>query len=124
MTAKHTPGPWTVEDPMGPDILSIVEAGKRSYEWRFIATVSLDDDEDDDIPRREAEANAILLAEAPNLLAALAPFAAAAEHDIGATEADADTFRQAEGSYNRAPKITVGDVRRALAAVRKARGEP
>lgn len=47
---------------------------------------------------------------------ALKPFALTAEHDIGSTETDADIFQQM-GQYNRAPKITVGDMRRALAAL-------
>ena len=46
---------------------------------------------------------------------ALRPFGACAEHDIGQSEDDADTFRNTD--YNRAPKITVGDLRRALAAL-------
>lgn len=49
------------------------------------------------------------------LIAALRPFAACAEHDIGDTEDDADTFRNS--THNRAPKITVGDLRRARAAI-------
>lgn len=50
------------------------------------------------------------------LEAALRPFAKAAEHDIGSTETDADIFQQM-GQYNRAPKITVGDMRRVRAAL-------
>lgn len=50
------------------------------------------------------------------LEAALRPFAKAAEHDIGSTETDADIFQQM-GQYNRAPKITVGDMRRARSAL-------
>lgn len=50
------------------------------------------------------------------LEAALRPFAKAAEHDIGSTETDADIFQQM-GQYNRAPKITVGDMRRAHSAL-------
>lgn len=50
------------------------------------------------------------------LEAALRPFAKAAEHDIGSTETDADIFQQM-GEYNRAPKITVGDMRRARSAL-------
>lgn len=46
---------------------------------------------------------------------ALAPFASVAEHDIGDDETDADQFRPIQSNYNRAPKLTVGDLRRAAA---------
>lgn len=74
----HTPGPWTVEDPLGPEALWIVEAGKQTYEWRCTAMVCQDDptnDEDRDpvAPITEAEqiANARLIAAAPDLVKAL-----------------------------------------------------
>lgn len=54
----------------------------------------------------------------PDLLEALRPFAECAAHDIGESEDDADTFRNCE--HNRAPKITVGDLRRARATLAKA----
>ena len=44
----------------------------------------------------------------------LRPFAAIAEHDIGADEADTDRFRPS-WKYNRAPHLTVVDFRRILA---------
>lgn len=72
--AMHTPGPWCVEDPMGPELLSVIARGDRPvYEWRHVAQVSVqpEPDEADDIPAREAEANARLIAAAPDLLAAL-----------------------------------------------------
>jgi hypothetical protein len=52
--------------------LSIVEAGKRSCDWRFIACIPFDDDEEDEtrIPKKEAAANARLIAAAPALLTA------------------------------------------------------
>jgi hypothetical protein len=71
--------------------------------------------------RGNEEANARLIAAAPELLEALAPFAAVAEHDIGDDEADAELF-QLMGKYNRAPKLTVSDFRRALAIIAKAKG--
>jgi hypothetical protein len=49
------------------------------------------------------------------LKSCLAPFAKVAEFDIGHNEADEDVF-QPMSSHNRVPKITVGDMRRALAA--------
>jgi len=75
MSAQHTPGPWAVEEPMDHE-LWIVEDGKEAYEWRVIAGCPWPD-EPRDIPRKQVEANARLIAAAPDLLAALekaAPF--------------------------------------------------
>lgn len=47
---------------------------------------------------------------------ALEPFADVADHDIGEDEADSDTF-QPMTNHNSAAKITVGDMRRARAAL-------
>ena len=58
-----------------------------------------------------------VLAENEQLRAALEPFAAVAEHDIGASEDDCDSFRQS--GHSRARLLTVGDFRRALALPRK-----
>lgn len=68
--AKHTPGPWVVETPM-PDEYAIVQAGLETYEWQFIATVSVGIPAEGLMPRQEAKANARLIAAAPDLLAAL-----------------------------------------------------
>ena len=65
MSAKHTPGPWAVEGPMGEDHPWIVEAGRPTYEWRCIASVTADGDE---IGPLEGMANARLIAAAPDLL--------------------------------------------------------
>lgn len=46
------------------------------------------------------------------LLRALEPFALVAEHDIGEDEADHDLHRHIK--HNRAPRLTVGDFRRAF----------
>jgi hypothetical protein len=65
---QHTPGPWTVEDPMGPKSLWIVEAGKPTHEWRCIAMVFSDDPKDPNpILSDEQQANARLIALAPQL---------------------------------------------------------
>lgn len=81
---KWTPGRWTIEDPMGPENLWIVEAGKQTYEWRCIAMVPHDDNEEDDGgPRISAEmqrANAALLVNAKRLYDALADVLSAVEH--------------------------------------------
>ena len=75
--ADHTPGPWTVEDPMGPECLSIVQAGLKTYQWEFIALVVQSDKSSDFyqgqrfITAPEQEANARLIAAAPTMLAAL-----------------------------------------------------
>lgn len=65
---KHTPTPWTVEDPLGPEELSIVQAGKQTYEWQFIAHVPVDTSEDDGgFPPSVAHANAEFIVTACNL---------------------------------------------------------
>lgn len=56
-------------------------------------------------------------AERDALAKALEPFAATAEQDIGESETDEDIFQQA--THNRAPQITVGHFRRALAALQR-----
>ena len=66
MPAKHTPGPWTIEDPMGPETPWIVEAGKPTYEWRCIAIL-----ETDGFTKAEARANHRLLVAAPTMKDAL-----------------------------------------------------
>lgn len=70
-TTEHTAGPWCVEEPID-GCLSIVEAGKQTFEWRFIATCPLPDgDEDQDFTDREVRANAKLIAAAPDMKKAL-----------------------------------------------------
>lgn len=73
--AKFTPGPWSAdEDPMGPEILTIIaNADRPTYEWTFIAQIGVDDDHTDaqGVLRAEAEANARLIAAAPDLYEAL-----------------------------------------------------
>lgn len=82
--AKHTPGPWGYEDPMGPDILTIVaNPSDPVYEWVWVAQIGTAVIEDDDgkvIDQRpfwEHEANARLMAAAPEMLEALEAIVAA-----------------------------------------------
>ena len=65
-TARYTPGPWAVEDPFGPDQYSIVQDGLEAYEWRFIAHVPVGIPAEGLCPRQEAQANARLMAAAPD----------------------------------------------------------
>jgi hypothetical protein len=68
--SKHTPGPW-ISDDVGPsDIRRYVVANSSSSAgFRVIAELYLSDTWDDF--RKEAEANARLIASAPDLLEAL-----------------------------------------------------
>lgn len=70
---QWTPGPWSVENPMGPEELTIVANGDAPvYDWRWIASVSLMSELDDTHPiGAEARANARLIAAAPDLFTAL-----------------------------------------------------
>ena len=71
----HTPGPWSVEDPIDNE-LTIVEANKPTHEWKFIATVYLRQGNDpDEFPHHVSEANARLIAAAPDLLILAKKFA-------------------------------------------------
>lgn len=67
---KFTPGPWGIEDPLGPEIMSIVANPEgETYEWTFVAQVTADDDntEAQGISFAEAQANAALIRAAPEL---------------------------------------------------------
>ena len=56
-------------------------------------------------------------AEIERLRSALEPFADVAKHDIGSDETNADFFRPMSAKNARAPLLTVGDLRRARAAL-------
>ena len=69
--AQHTPGPWVLEDPLGPELLSIV-VGDQPYDWLHVAQVSVTGNHNEgDLPKAQAKANARLIAAAPDLLEAL-----------------------------------------------------
>lgn len=75
-TERWTPGPWTVEGPLGPEILSIVAGGPNAYDWLHVAQLSVDAEPDEMsdqlvIPEAQVKANARLIAAAPDLYAAL-----------------------------------------------------
>lgn len=71
MSAQHTPGPWRVEDIGVIDGLAIMAPDRpgRSNEYRTVATATCD--VETGILLQEAEANAQLIAIAPELLAEL-----------------------------------------------------
>jgi hypothetical protein len=66
--ARYTAGDWGVEDPMGPEVLSIVaNPDAPTHAWIIVASVH--GDEEDGL-YAEQRANANLLAAAPALLRA------------------------------------------------------
>lgn len=92
---SHHPGPWNVGQ------VSWNEDGDVTYTLRGI--------------KEARHADMLLIDAAPDFFEALVPFAKVFEHDIGSDEADADLFQVINN--NRAPKLTVGDFRRAYNAL-------
>jgi len=66
---SHTLGPWSVEDPFEEE-LTIVQTELPTYRWRTIASIPLGDLEGG-LPQEQVNANARLIAAAPDMLAAL-----------------------------------------------------
>ena len=78
--SKHTPGPWTVTDE--DDFYGLaIEAAGREGEYVPVARVPVDYDD-----RPEREANARLMAAAPDLLEALKALLSGSERHIFSTE--------------------------------------
>lgn len=71
---KHTPGPWHVEDPMGDICLSIVDDAEHTYDWKMVANVTWSEADEKGqksfVSYKTAEANARLIATAPDFIAA------------------------------------------------------
>lgn len=91
--SKHTPGPWAYEDPMGREVgYWIVQRGLETYDWSCIAVVTADKDTAGrPITYVEQQANARLIAAAPELLAWLKRCEAMVSSDSGPP--DWDTVR-------------------------------
>lgn len=121
--ARHTPGPWTIEQPLH-FALSIVEAGKPTSEWRFIADIPLPDTDGggDEIPLTEAQANARLVAAAPDLLVALLPFEAIAKSALQ-VDAPIELREWTKRMRKALGNVSLDDFQRVRAALAKARGE-
>jgi hypothetical protein len=76
-----TPGKRCVEDPLD-QTLSIVLAGKETYEWWFLANCMMPDEDDHDFTAAEVKANAALIAatDPQTILALTAVVRAAADY--------------------------------------------
>ena len=71
MEAKHTPGPWGVEDPMGHCLTIVGNPSAPVYDWKWVATCDWPDEDNQLLTSAEVKANARLIASAPALLEAL-----------------------------------------------------
>lgn len=111
---KGTPGPWEWQTPMGEHCPWIVQAGKQAYEWEPIATLG-DCTEDGPSPRSKAfqrvQADARLIAAAPDLLAALQAFNVTEANIVSGT-ADTLTIR-----------VPIAVIQQAASAIAKALGQ-
>jgi len=72
--ARHTPGPWAWETPLGEHCPWVVQDGKQAYEWDPIATLGYYTEEGPPTGSeafQRLQANAQLIATAPDMLEAL-----------------------------------------------------
>ena len=104
--AKHTPGPWEVVVPADGLWPPRVFSGSK-----FIGMVNNSDD-----TQEQRVADARLIAAAPDLLEALEPF------DDAARDRAADASEWKDGDTV-AVWVTIGDLRKARAAIARAKGE-
>lgn len=120
-----TPGPWDGDDNSVSRLWSNGTAGIREY-------IALPDDAEDSDPNPadmhwiaacDPDTIRELLRQRDEMAKALEPFAAVAEHDIGDDETDADIFLPMSRRNARARLITVGDMRKARAALASVKGE-
>lgn len=112
-SSAHTPGPWCVEDPMGPESLWIVQEDKETYEWFPIAVCNMPDEEDHNFTGSEVVANARLIAAAPELLEA-----AQAMDQFWKALGAIDEFEGVDADYERFERVA----QLAHAAIAKATG--
>ena len=80
--AGITPGPWTVETPMGDDILCIMQANKSINVATWVAQIGLERASDCDPGYDEAHANAQAIAALPDVLDILRRIAEWDEHPV------------------------------------------
>jgi hypothetical protein len=86
MTAKHTQGPWVVQKYVGSDLFKVHAFGMESNGWQPkelpIALIPNGWYRGDPALHNELEANARLIAAAPELLKALAMAVMQNDHDM------------------------------------------
>lgn len=114
---KHTPGPWSVFVSEG--ILIAKEDDYADGHNQMAITVA---SRHGLISHNEALANAHLIAAAPEMVEALAPFADALKGNWSHQPDDMEIVLGPHASDLRM-KVTLGDLRRARSALSRARGE-
>ena len=86
MSGGHTPGPWSLgREWNGYVAIDALDGSPARHvtQWRELATVVLHVDDEMDDDRRECEANARLIAAAPDLMAACEAYIAAYDGATG-----------------------------------------
>lgn len=109
---KWTPGPWEIEQPQN-FALQIVH-GDFPTRHQDVAQIPLDQADEYDTPEQEARANARLIAAAPDMAEALESLLRYFEDLYGDNVLPDNTPTDL--------KATMGELRRARAALSKARG--